>query len=79
MAVSGQSKAGGAWSLSAACAALLLQGCGGAPSDAGPGKVTQGEARALSDAGEMLGEQRLPPASPVASASPAPSDTANTP
>lgn len=40
---------------------LLLAACGLSDSEAGPGEVTVGEARALDEAAEMLDEQRLPP------------------
>ena len=61
--------------------ALLLAACGKADSDAGPGGVTVGEARALDQAAEMLDKQRLPAISQTGetarpSGSPSPQDNA---
>lgn len=41
---------------------LLLAACGQPDSDAGPGGVTQGEARALDEAAAMLDERPKAPA-----------------
>ena len=49
-------------------AGALLAGCGQNDTDPAAGGVTQGEARALDEAAEMLDEQQLPehaPASPT--------------
>jgi hypothetical protein len=54
--------------------ALALAGCGQSDTDAGPGGVTVGEARALDEAAEMLDQQRLP-----AEALPPPAETAESP
>jgi hypothetical protein len=67
---------------------FLLAACGQKDTDAGPGGVSVGEARALDDAAAMLEQQRLPPGvlgngtsqasaqQPSASPTPAPSPTA---
>lgn len=59
-------------------ALLLLAGCGERDTDAGPGGVTVGEARALDEAAEMIEARRLPEealatGTPTPSASPSPS------
>jgi hypothetical protein len=54
-----------------ALALLCLAGCGPKDTDAGPGGVSVGEARALDEAAAMLEQQRLPPGA-LASESPAP-------
>jgi hypothetical protein len=41
-------------------ALLALAACGKADNDPGPGGVTVGEARALDEAAEMLGQRRMP-------------------
>jgi len=41
-------------------AALALSGCGSSEGQSGPGGVTQGEAKALDEAAEMIEKQRLP-------------------
>lgn len=46
--------------LSLAIAATLLTGCS-RDTDPGPGGVTQGEAKALDDAAEMLEQRPAPP------------------
>ena len=62
--------------------AAMLAACGPGENDPGPGGVTEGEAKALDDAAEMLDEQRSPadggarvpaplPPDPDASAAPA--------
>lgn len=55
-----------------AFALLGLAACGPKDTDAGPGGVSVGEARALDEAAAMLEQQRLPATTP-ASGSPAPS------
>ena len=52
-----------------AIALLLLVSCGQKDTDAGPGGVSVGEARALDEAASMLDQQRLPPGA-LASGSP---------
>jgi len=59
-------------------AAATLAGCGQNDTNPGPGDVTQGEARALDDAAEMLDERKptddaaaSPTPSPAASETPA--------
>ena len=70
------SAAGGARTLLAATAAVLLAGCGAGDNDPGPGGVTVGEARALDEAAEMLDERRLPEeALPVAREAGAPAES----
>nr|WP_166178124.1 hypothetical protein [Altererythrobacter segetis] len=54
-----------------ALALFCLAACGAKDTDAGPGGVSIGEARALDEAAAMLEQQRLPPAA-VASGTPAP-------
>ncbi len=46
--------------LTMAGAALLLAACDGGGTSGGPGAVSEGEARALDDAAEMLEERALP-------------------
>lgn len=43
-----------------AVSALLLAACDGGGPSGGPGAVSEGEARALDEAAEMLEERRLP-------------------
>ena len=54
--------------------ALLASGCGQGDTSPGPGPANNDEARALSEAAEMIGEVR---ASPTPSAGPAEPSTAN--
>jgi hypothetical protein len=62
-------------------ALCLLAACGGGDADKAPGSVTTDEAKALDDAAEMIGVQRLPgePAVPVDIQSPGPSPSAAAP
>lgn len=55
----------------AAFALFCLAACGPRDTDAGPGGVSVGEARALDEAAAMLDQQRLPPDA-IASEAPAP-------
>jgi hypothetical protein len=54
-----------------ALALFCLAACGPKDTDAGPGGVSIGEARALDEAAAMLEQQRLP-SSALASGTPAP-------
>jgi hypothetical protein len=54
-----------------ALALFCLAACGPKDTDAGPGGVSIGEARALDEAAAMLEQQRLPP-STLAPGTPAP-------
>ncbi len=61
-------------------AVICLAACGQKDTDAGPGGVSVGEARALDQAAAMLEQQRLPPgaltgAAPATTAAPKPSPT----
>ncbi len=70
---------------------VALAACGQKDTDAGPGGVSVGEARALDQAASMLDQQRLPPGafasgtpasgtpSPGASPSPGPARSASPP
>jgi hypothetical protein len=58
-----------------ALAIICLAACGQKDTDAGPGGVSVGEARALDEAASMLDQQRLPPAA-LASGAPAPQPAA---
>lgn len=51
---------GGALSAALLAPALLLCACDGSGGAGGPGAVSEGEARALDEAAEMLEERRLP-------------------
>jgi hypothetical protein len=67
-----------------ALAIFGLAACGQKDTDAGPGGVSVGEARALDDAASMLDQQRLPPealasGAPGPQASAAPSATPSAP
>ncbi len=44
----------------AAALAVALAACDGSPAQDNPGAVSEGEAKALEDAADMLDEQRLP-------------------
>lgn len=46
--------------VSIAALALSLSACDGPSPDSAPGAVSEGEAKALEDAADMLDEQRLP-------------------
>lgn len=66
----------GKLTLAPALLPLALAACGASDRDAAPGEVTVGEAKALSEAAEMLDEQRLPSAAPSAAPSEAASEAA---
>jgi hypothetical protein len=57
---------------------IVLAACGPKDTDAGPGGVSVGEARALDEAAAMLEQQRLPPAA-SATGTPAPKPSASSP
>jgi hypothetical protein len=61
-----------------ALAIILLAACGQRDTDAGPGGVSVGEARALDQAASMLDQQRLPPGA-LASGTPAPASPSPSP
>jgi len=62
-----------------ALALIFLAACGQKDTDAGPGGVSIGEARALDEAAAMLEQQRLPPSvsapAPPPTRQPSPSPT----
>ena len=53
-------RSGRALALAAAPAVLVLASCDGGTGSTGPGGVSEGEARALDEAAEMLEQRRLP-------------------
>jgi hypothetical protein len=61
-----------------ALALFCLVACGPKDTDAGPGGVSIGEARALDEAAAMLEQQRLPP-STLAPGTPVPKQPAPSP